>query len=716
MKIEPLLCCIGSIALTFTSYNFVILHAGHNTKAMAIAFMGPVIGGVFLILRSKYLLGWLLTAFGVALEIRAKHLQVTYYFFFLIVIILLTEAYFAFKEKRHQQFLKGIAIMVFAAVVGLGTNTSLLWTTSEFVPYTIRGEKELAETIEKEKETEGIGKEAAFWWSYGFGENLTFLIPDAYGGASDKELTTKSNYYKALLKSGVSVKDAKDHVKTIPVYWGDQPFVTGPVYMGALTCFLFVLGLFLIKDKRRWWIIGAFLLSVLLAMGKNFGILSNFFYDYVPLYNKFRAVTMIHVVTAMTMVMLAVFTIEHILKKEASKKEMNKAIKRSLMIVGGLILILILLPNVFFDLEGNSDAALLVNFDKATANVVLNGLIDDRIAFLRSDGIRSLVFILLGAGLITWFVRKKIKKQYFLGGLLLLIITDLWMVDKRYFNNDSFVDKKEHDVPFTALPVDLEILNQEKQIHYRVYDITSENPFTESRASYFHSSIGGYNAAFFRRYDDIITVHFSLGTQGVLNMLNTKYLITKKQGKQVVHKNDNALGNAWFVNDIQFVKTPDDEIEALKHINTGLTAIVDERFSDYFNDVNRLDNPSGAITLVEYHPDYLAYQCDLREQRLAVFSEIYYEKGWNAYIDGIVVPHIRVNYVLRALKIPPGHHTIEFKFEPKSYYIGEKISLAFTSLLFIGALILGLSILTAKRKKNKAKASASEEVDKVNES
>ncbi|MBL4654962.1 MAG: YfhO family protein [Bacteroidia bacterium] len=689
LRFGPWLSFIGSIAVSFTSYNFVILEAGHNTKAMAIAFMGIVLGGIFKILRREYRWGLLITAIGAAFEIRAKHIQITYYLFIIIFIILIVELIYAIKEKRHQEILKAISVICLAAIIGVGVNTSLLWTTYEYANESKRGKSELTANVNTEvAESGGLSKREAFAWSYGFGENLTFLIPDIFGGTSDGALTTDSEVYKVISK-GLPPKQSKRFIEHMPLYWGSQPFVSGPAYMGAIVCFLFVMGLFLIKGRMRAWMIICVFLSAGLAMGNNFSTLSDFFFNHIPLYNKFRAVTMFHAITALLMVWLGITTVHKVLNNEIAKEDLIKGLRNSAIILGGLTLLIALFTGSFFNFDGQGDARLAQQIgNEKVGKLIVEALIVDRRGIAQFDAWRSFGLIMLTAGIFFLYAKSKLKSVYVIVLLGILFLVDAWPVNKRYLDENDFDSKRKLANPYKPNHADKFILKDEDP-HYRVYEI-GRSAFASSRASYFHKSIGGYNAAKLMRYDELMNRHIAQGNRHVISMLNTKYIIvTDPQTNQLIpQRNLEALGNAWYVDSLQFVENADEEIKAITDFNPRKTAIVDVRFEDLLIDLQIESDTSAEISLSEYQPNHLTYFAEVEKEQIAVFSEVYYEKGWQAYIDDKEVPHFRVNYILRALVVPPGEHKIEFRFKPKSFYLGEKISLAFSTLLIGGFLFL----------------------------
>lgn len=700
LKVRPWLSVIGSLAFGFSSYLFIILVAGHNTKALAVAYMAPVLAGIILSYRGKYLWGGILTALFLGLEIKANHPQITYYLLLIVLIYGAFELYNAIKLKLYKPFVSATLVLLLAAIFGVMTNITGLWSTYEYSKVTIRGKTEL--TTDSQNRTSGLDKDYATHWSYGIGESFSLMIPNVKGGASG---------YLAENKSAISKLDPqiRQVVSQQSHYWGDQPGTSGPVYVGAIIMFLFILGLFIVKGRLKWVLLIATILSLLLSWGKNFMPLTDFFLDYFPLYNKFRAVTIILVIAEFCIPILAILAVNEIIKNTDVLKKKVKVIfvdiNATYLAIGltaGLSLLFYLIPTAFFsffsDMELAQFTPLRAGADAASYAPVIDGIETARISIFRSDVLRSLAFILLAVTLIYLYHFKKIKVNLFLLGLGVLIAADLIPICYRYLNADDYVRKSQMERPFQASVADKEIL-KDKDLDYRVYNFAT-NTFNESATSYFHKTIGGYHGAKLRRYQELIEHHIAkehelivgaltnsptfeslnniFSKVGVLNMLNTKYFIIDPANRPII--NTFALGNVWFVDEVQMVRNADEEIAALSGIDPAKTAIVDERF-DSLLDTDFVKDPLSQIALISYEPNDLKYRSSSLTKQLAVFSEIYYAKGWNAYIDGELQPHLRANYVLRALPIPAGEHQIEFKFEPKSIAIGKTI--AFISSLLV---------------------------------
>lgn len=667
---------LGSVAFAFSSYFFIIIEAGHNSKAHAIGYMAPVLAGILLTFRGKYLWGGAMTALFLSLQLMTNHLQITYYLLLMVIILGVAQLIESYKNKELPEFFKASAVLVVAAIFALGVNISNLWATWEYGKYTIRGPSEL--THDPENRTTGLDIDYATQWSYGITETMTLLIPDFMGGGSMRHPGEDSNTYEELVKLGVPAREASNYVQMIPMYWGDQPFTSGPVYTGAIIVFLFVLGIFVVKGKMKWWLVSATILSVMLAWGHNFMPLTEFFLHYVPGYNKFRAVSMTLVIADLAMPLLGVLALKEIFDKNADRKKIFHQVLLALYIVGGITLFFILFAGWLFNFSAGFDNQLIqAGFPKS----VIDGIMADRKALLVSDAVRSLIFILLAAAAIWVALFNKIRKEYSFAALIVLVTIDMYAVNRRYLNEDDFEPAKAVTNPYTPSPADQMIL-LDKDPNFRVLNMTV-SPFNDASTSYFHKSIGGYHGAKLRRYQELIDNHISKNNMDVLNMLNTKYFITEGQNKQPqAIVNPNALGNAWIVREFNLVENADAEIEALNDFDPETTTIVDRRFEGQLSGFFSKDTITGSVLLTSYQPNELSYKFDSEEDELVVFSEIYYDKGWNVYIDGEKIPYFRANYVLRAMVVPAGNHEIVWKFEPKVYYTGGKISL-FTSLLVI---------------------------------
>ena len=687
-RVDPWLAIAGAIGFSFSTYFFNIEAAGHNTKAHAIAYMAPVLMGIVLSFRGKLIWGGVLTSLFLALQIIANHPQITYYTLLIVLLFGLAYLIQAIRDKTLPQFFKTIGVLVFAVIIAVGVNITSLLLINEYGKVSIRGKSELSD--DKGNKTSGLDKDYILNdYSYGIDETMNLFIPNFKGGASGG-LDLDSKTYQELERN--NVQGAKQIVQYSPLaYWGTQRFTAGPVYIGAVVVFLFVLGLFVIKGPIKWWLASAVVLSIMLAWGKNFMFLSDFFIDYFPGYNKFRTVSMILVIAEFAMPLLGILAVKEIMEGKVKKDDLVKALKYTLYIVGGIALFFSVFPGMLLDFTAPIDEQLK---SMGWPDQFIQTIHEDRKDLLQGDAFRSLIFVLLTGALLFGFAYNRLKKQYLILALAILLLIDFWPINKRYVNNDNFISKREVKEPFKPTSADLSIL-QDKDISYRVFNLTVDT-FNDGSTSWFHKSIGGYHGAKIRRYQDLITYHISKNNERVLNMLNTKYIIVPREGEgPVAQLNTGALGNAWFVNEFSLVNNPDEEIAALAGFNPAEEAIIDKRFEDFVPDLNLENDSISKIALTSYEPNHLVYESTSPSEKMAVFSEIYYDKGWNAYIDGEPVPHFRVNYILRALVVPPGEHSIEFKFHPKTYYTGQKISLASSIILLLS--LFGLSFMELKK-------------------
>ncbi|HSO88328.1 MAG TPA: YfhO family protein, partial [Draconibacterium sp.] len=642
-----------------------------------------------------------------SLELLAGHPQISYYGLILLVIYGIIELIYAIKEKALAAFLKSVLLLLAGVIIAVGMNFSRLYTAWEYSKETIRGPSEL--TSNNENKTSGLDKDYVVQWSYGIDETLTLLIPNFKGGSSLTNPGENSESYKTMREKGM--QNLRQNIQGVSMYHGDQPGTSGPVYVGAIVVFLFFLGLFVVKGVYKWWLLSATVISIVLSWGGNIMPLTSFLLDHLPMYNKFRAPSMTLVIAQIAMPLLGFIALNNILSGKVEKKEWLNGLKWAAIITGGLTLLFAVLPGISGSFSNASDSARFPNW-------LIDSVIADRKSLLRMDALRSFLFIALAAGALYLWNLKKIQTNLFIGVLGVLILVDLWAVDKRYLNSDNFVSKREAANPFPEMPVDKAIL-QDKDLYYRVLPL--QNPFQDARASYFHKNVGGYHAAKLRRYQEIIENQLvpemqemikglQAGAQpdsvlrslSAINMLNTRYIIYDLNNPPL--RNPNAMGNAWFVNNYKTVANADEEIAALKGIDPSNEVVIDKRFSEFVGGKKFQKDESGGIILTEYKPNYLKYSAKADSEQLAVFSEVYYDKGWYAYIDGKEVPHFRVNYILRALVLPAGEHTVEFKFHPKSYYTGNKVSLASSLLLIL--VIAGYAFSEYRKKYKNSKTSA----------
>lgn len=686
--LNPWVSLVGAIAFGFSSYDFVIIAAGHNTKAIAIGFMAPIIGGLYHAWKKNLWIGSSFVALFLALQIYANHLQITYYTMLTVLIFGIAELYFAIKEKDVKDFLRRTGIVALFALLAVAANTERLWTTYEYGKYSIRGRSEL--TNNQSNKTSGLDKDYATGWSYGVDETLTLLIPNFKGGASMIDFGQDSSTAELLRTN--NVPNANSIVKQLPGYWGTQPGTSGPVYVGAIVLFLFVLALFLTTGAVRAWIISATIFSVLLSWGRNFMPLTDFFLDYFPGYNKFRTVSMILVIASFTIPLMASIGLNKIFTEEIDKAKWKKALVWSMGLTAGISFLFFLLPGLSGSFVSASDSQM--------PEWIQKGLVSDRMAFLRGDALRSTAFILATALILWLFVAKKMKSNYALYLIGFFILVDMWSVDKRYLSNDNFVQEQKARNPFPMSKADKAILNDKTE--YRVLNL-SVDPFNEASTSYYHQSIGGYHGAKMRRYQELIDHQIGseiqqIGTKlsalksesgvdslfmgmNALNMLNTKYLIYNSEAAPL--PNSKSMGNAWTVKAFQLVDNADQEIAAITNIDLKKQVVVNKKFQALLENVKSADAEPSKISLKSYSPNQLVYNYSGKGNEIAVFSEIYYPLGWNAYIGEKLIPHFQVNYVLRAMVLQEGTYDITFKFEPVSYLTGKKISMVSSILLLL---------------------------------
>jgi len=736
LKIDYRLAIVGAIGFAFSSYFIIIIQAGHMTKAHAIAYLPLIIASVLYVFnKQKWFLGSVFTALFVGLQLYSNHYQITYYTIIILFFIGIVQFVKELQDKTLPNFFKKAGILVVAALLGGATNYTRLATTMEYGPETQRGKSELV-TDDGKAKNDGLDASYILRYSYGKAETMTFLIPNFNGGIIGRSVLQdeegKTNKDSKTLKFLSKVRDPNKQnqlqQKTL-AYWGDYDPAKNkigpgsPTYVGAIICFLFVLGLLIVKTHYKYWILLSTILSIFLGWGYNFYGFSEFFIDFFPGYNKFRAVTMVMIIAEFGIALLAILALNKFLKKEEKKKKEQK-LKLAFYITGGVTLIFALFPSIFVDFI--SDTELLNN------SKFIDALVSDRETIMKSDALRSFIFILLSASMLWMFIKGKIKKQYVVLAIGFLILTDMWSVDKRYLNETHFVRKSRSS--FVKTEADNSILSHNKD-HSRVFNLN--NPFNESATSYYHNSIGGYHAAKLLRYQELIDNQLSPERQriinnypiqrynqlqtalkklpdpngdvkieqenvirknqinseinkiqdswnfsNVLNMLNTKYIIYNPKAGPII--NQDALGNAWFVSEIKMVENANQEMESLNIFNPATTAIVDKRFLNKIIGFSKNKSDSIWLDQSSYNPNHLTYILkNTISDKLAVFSEIYYDKGWNAYIDGRLVPHFRANYVLRAMMVPAGTAKIEFKFEPSSFHTGETVAYASSIILLL---------------------------------
>ncbi len=714
LRMDKWMALIGAIAFAFGSYNLIIIIAGHITKAYTIALMGPVIAGILYTYNRSIWKGALFTTLALGMQIAYNHIQITYYLALLIGILVLCRFIYAVIHKQLPQFGKATGALAIAAFLALLPNITNLWTTYEYGKYSIRGKSELKVADDK-KEHSGLDKEYALSWSLEPKGTFTLMIPNVVGGASEPISANAS----AL--SNVESK-FKDTIGGQSQYWGGRPFTSGPVYAGSIVCFLFMLGLFFYKGPDKWWLITGTVFSFLLAWGKHISGFTDFMFYHFPLYNKFRTVEMAMVIASLTIPTLGFLGLREVYNNPQSVRDNMGKFLIAFGLSGGVSLLFYLFPSIIGNFISDIELQSILQQKQQTIqqnagqaaqvadyfDAILYNLKSARASLLKADAFRSFAFILIASGSLWFFVTNKLSGRYLVWGLGLLILVDLWSVDKRYLNNDDFISKRKQSQEFEATPSDAAI-DGDKGLGDRVFAIYT-NPFNEVHTSYHHQSIGGYHGAKLRRYQDVIskylekdwrnmlgllqhqadiqTLEDEMSYMPALNMLNGKYIVYNPNTSPII--NPHVLGDAWFVDKVYAVETPDEAIEAIGDVPLDQQAIINV---SEFNTLEsyRLDSVSGSIKLTAYEPNELTYNYDIMQDQLAVFSQIYYPKGWNAYVDGKQVEVYRANYILRAALLPAGKHTVEFKFEPKSYKTGQIIATISSILILLLLAYMGYS-------------------------
>jgi len=678
LKIDPLLAFVGSLVFGFSTYMIIIIGVGHNAKAHAIGYMPIVLSGFLLVFQKKYIKGGILFCISMALELVANHFQMTYYLFLLLLVIGITFLIRAIKEKTLPQFGKSVGILLSGLLLAIALNATSILATREYAKFSTRGKSELTITpngAPKAKST-GLDKAYILQYSYGFLETFNLFIPRFLGGSSSEDAGSDAAIVKELMKLGYPFKEAKNFAKNSPTYWGDQPIVGAPAYIGAGIIFLFVLGLFLINNYKKWWIVTGSLLALFLSYGKNLEWFSDLFINFFPLYNKFRAVTSIQVIIELCIPLFGIYTLHQFFNGAYSKQEKTTALYKATGILGGLLLIFILLKKVLFSFESPGDPELIKNAGIG----FVRALREDRIRMLTTDSIRSLFFILAIAGILFALLKEKIKLSIATIAIGVVLCLDLIPVAWRYVNTEGFVSAKQVDSPFKANKADNKILKDTSR--FRVYDLSQGNPMSTARTSFFHNSIGGYHGAKPKRIEDLFDFYLSKGKQKVINMLNIKYYIFNTKKGLEVDKNEDAQGNAWFVHKLKKASDSNDEILSLNQLNLINEAVIPKNNS--LSQLTFATDSLASITLTNEHPHKLKYTSINSNFGFGVFSEMYYKKGWTAFVDGKETEIFKTNYALRGIEIPAGKHEIVFEFKPKVISTGSNISLfAFIILIMV---------------------------------
>ncbi len=717
LRVDPWLSMAGALAFGFSSYFFIILGAGHTSKAYAIGYMAPVLAGIILAYRGKYFKGGLLTAIALALQLEAGHLQITYYLMLIVLILGLVMLIDAIRFKQLPVFGKATAVLILSALLAVMTHGTNLYATWEYGKESMRGKP----VIEKDvtDQTKGLDRSYITHWSYGIGETWSLLIPNTKGGAS--QVIGKN--HSALDRAE---RPYREFIAQQNAYWGDQPGTSGPVYTGAVIVFLFVLGLFIVKGRYRWILLAATVLSILLSWGKNYMVFTDFFLDYVPGYDKFRAVSMILVIADLCIPLLAVLALNEWYKQTDFSAKWRKYFFIAYGLSGGIALLFYLMPGTFFSFlsqyewEQFNEMRRSNPADSGQIDLFLAQLETVRMHIFKTDALRSFFFITLAAGLMYLKAINKLGARWLTAALTIIILADMVPVASRYLNSNNFIPARKAENPFQPATANLEIL-KDIDPSYRVLDI-STSTFNDATASYFHHSIGGYHGAKLQRYQDVIEMHLqpeigmligtlrdnpnlgainsTLARLEVLNMLNTRYIIFNPASPPIT--NMNSFGNAWTVDNIMWVDTPNKEIESLRDTDLMTSAVLHREFEEILAGFTPAMDTTARVSLVSYQPNHLIYESITNIPNLIVFSEIWYTKGWKAYIDGQEAPLIRANYLLRALLVPAGNHSIEMKFEPKVWAVGEKVSFAGSAILIL--LLIGLAVHEIKQWRLQQKA------------
>lgn len=702
------LAALGSILWAFSSYFLIIIAAGHLWKVFALAYLPPMIGGIVLAYRGKYMKGLLATAIFTAFEINANHIQMTYYFLFVILFMVIAFLVDAIRNRQLARFWKASAVCVVAALIGVAMNASNLYHTWEYQKQSMRGKSELVKKNSANQTDSGLERDYITQWSYGIGETWTLLVPNAKGGAS-----------VPMIQNSIVRENANPMYEQIyqqlGQYWGEQPGTSGPVYVGAFVCMLFIFSLFIVRGPMKWALLAATILSILLSWGRNFMPFTDFFIDYIPMYSKFRTVASILVIAEFTIPLLAMMALKRIVEEKDVLRDNMKWLYLSLAMTAGVAAVMAVTGGMGFDFVSSAERQALSQFPPEDLNPLLADITNVRQMIFTADCWRTVVIIIIGTLLLLFYKAGKLKPLYMLGGIFVLCLVDMWQVDKRYLNDGMFVPRSERDTPPEMSETDRMIL-EDKSLDYRVLNF-STNTFNENETSYFHKSVGGYHPAKLRRYQELIEAYISpemrkameaIAKNGgnmaavdgnavypVLNMLNTKYFIMPLQGGDTAPiENPYACGNAWFVNKVSFVDNANEELATVGKIDVRHEAVADKKFQQTLG-ASTTNDSTATVTLKSYEPDRLVYDVKSTNGGVLVFSEIYYP-GWTATIDGNDVPVGRVNYVLRALNMKPGNHKVELTFKPKTVVMTERIANTASAILVI---ILVVVTIAAYRKR-----------------
>ncbi len=688
LKVDPLKAFFGALAFGFSTYLIVILGAGHNAKAHALGYMPLVIAGFLLVFRKKYINGGLLTLFAFALELNANHFQMTYYFMFLLLFITIYYSYKLIKEKDFLSFYKIIGTFVIALILAIGANATGILATKEYTKFSTRGSGNLTFNPDgtKKEGTSTLDKEYITQYSYGISESFNLIAPRLFGGSNEQPLSKDSEMVAYLQTQPASETETISKEKAeqyatggMPMYWGDQPGVSGPAYIGAIVFFLFVLGLYHDNRKLKYVFLTGIIFSLILSWGKNCSLITDLFIDYMPLYDKFRAVSSIQVVLELCVPALAIMGLQSFMATDENSKKIDSLKKATLTVLG--LLVILFFGKSMFNFSGLGDAGIIQNYGQQ----FLDAIKTDRKSLYSADLLRTLFFVLLAASTLLFFVKNKISSTIAVLIIGFFMVSDLYFVDRDYVKNKDFVAASEVDSPYEETPVDQAILKDKS--NYRVFEVAGD--MLNARPSYFHKSIGGYSAVKPRKMQELFDYQIAKNNIEVLDMLNVKYIITQSEkGQDSIILNTGVNGNAWFVKELRTVKTPDDEMKALTKLDTKNVAVQCLDGETKISAIQKFEKDTlASIKLINSKSNDLIYESKNKNDGLAVFSEIFYKNGWNAYIDGKIYSHFKVNYTLRALQIPSGSHKIEFKFEPKVVKIGSLISLISSVLIVLLVLL-----------------------------
>ena len=723
LKVNPWVGVLASLAYAYCSYDPVIIVTGHITKMQAISYAPGLLAALFLLFQRRYLWGTFLLALFVAFQLQTAHLQIVYYTFLSMGLLTVFYLANAFRLGEWRPALIAIGLAAIAVVIGYGTSTVNTMPVQEYTQETMRGGRtELSNRNSKLESKTGLSIDYAFQWSYGVGETLTLVVPDIYGGgsANNLEIGDNSKFAERMSEELSAPEDTGIQFANGYAYWGALPFTTGTVYLGAVICFLAILGFVLLKDWTRWWLLSVIVLGILLSWGKNFAVFNSFLFDHLPLYNKFRAPSTALFMPQLAVPILVALGLNYLLATKENTAVLWKKFKTASIVTGGLLVVLI---GFYFmaSYQGDGDIRLkdrLIQMKTqqlsqgrqggqdtqqqaiATSNSLMKGLQADRQTMYGSDLLRTIVLILLAGALVAFYLKGRIKQPVLLAGLLILSSYDLLSVSARYLNQDSYVEQADFDSSITPSAADQQIKNDPDK-NFRVLDESGGDPFADAKASYFHNSVGGYSPAKLGLYQDLIDNQLSKGNMQVYDMLNTKYFIQPDQrtGQPVARLNPGAFGPCWLVRSIHYVKDGDEEMKALDSVNLKDTAIIQQRFASLVKELPAPDS-TASIRLEENLNDKIIYKSSAKTNQFAVFSEIYYDKGWDVFIDGQKADYLRVDYVLRGMSIPAGEHTIEFRFEPQSYVTGNRVAV-WASLLIYLLLIAVIAVEWKNRNRKK---------------